>query len=89
VPLGLASGVGFGISEGIMYAGDHYNGISGGEIYIVRFVSCAALHAMWAASVGIAIARHIEDYEGVADNGEFAVFMLRMLAVPMKTRPDA
>jgi RsiW-degrading membrane proteinase PrsW (M82 family) len=66
-----------------MYAGDHYNGISGGEIYIVRFVSCVALHAIWAASVGIAIARHIEDYEEASDNGEFAFFMLRMLAVPM------
>jgi RsiW-degrading membrane proteinase PrsW (M82 family) len=80
---GLASGVGFGVSEGIMYAGDHYNGISGGEIYIVRFVSCVALHAMWAASVGIAIARQIEEYEKASDNGEFALFMLRMLAVPM------
>ncbi len=80
---GLASGVGFGVSEGIMYSGDHYNGISGGEIYIVRFVSCVALHAMWAASVGIAIARHIDEYESVSDKGQFALFMLRMLAVPM------
>jgi RsiW-degrading membrane proteinase PrsW (M82 family) len=80
---GLASGVGFGVSEGIMYSGDHYNGISGGDIYIVRFVSCVALHAMWAASVGIAIARNREDYEKVSDQGQFAVFMLRMLAVPM------
>jgi RsiW-degrading membrane proteinase PrsW (M82 family) len=80
---GLASGVGFGVSEGIMYSGDHYNGISGGDIYIVRFVSCVALHAMWAASVGIAISRNIDDYEKVSDQGEFAIFMLRMLAVPM------
>src|SRR5262249_15113349 len=64
---GLASGVGFGVSEGIMYAGDHYNGISGGEIYIVRFISCVALHAMWAGSVGIAIERHVEDYEKVSN----------------------
>jgi len=80
---GLASGVGFGVSEGIMYAGDHYNGISGGEIYIVRFVSCVALHAMWAASVGITIARHLDEYETVTDKGQFALFLLRMLAVPM------
>jgi RsiW-degrading membrane proteinase PrsW (M82 family) len=81
--LGLASGVGFGVSEGIMYAGGHYNGISGGDIYIVRFVSCVALHAMWAASVGIAIARHLDEYESLSDKGEFALFLLRMLAVPM------
>ncbi len=80
---GLASGVGFGVSEGIMYSGDHYNGISGGDIYIVRFVSCVALHAMWAASVGISIARNLDDYERVSNGGEFSLFMMRMLAVPM------
>ena len=80
---GLASGVGFGVSEGIMYSGDHYNGISGGDIYIVRFVSCVALHAMWAASVGIAIARNLDDYESASDQGQFALFLVRMLAVPM------
>ena len=80
---GLASGIGFGVSEGIMYSGGHYNGISGGDIYLVRFVSCVALHAMWAASVGIAIARNLDDYEQVEDAGGFALFMLRMMAVPM------
>lgn len=45
--VGLASGVGFGVSEGIMYSSSYYNGISGGEIYLVRFVSCVALHAVW------------------------------------------
>jgi RsiW-degrading membrane proteinase PrsW (M82 family) len=50
---GLASGVGFGVAEGIMYSGRYYNGIGGGEIYVVRFVSCVALHAVWSASVAI------------------------------------
>jgi RsiW-degrading membrane proteinase PrsW (M82 family) len=45
--VGLASGVGFGVSEGIMYSSSYYNGISGGEIYLVRFISCVALHAVW------------------------------------------
>jgi RsiW-degrading membrane proteinase PrsW (M82 family) len=80
---GLASGVGFGVSEGIMYSGTQYNGWTGGDIYIVRFVSCVALHAMWAASVGIAIARNYEAYEKAADEKDFALFVLRMLAVPM------
>jgi len=44
---GLASGIGFGVSEGITYSSDHYNGVMGGEIYVVRFVSCVALHAIW------------------------------------------
>jgi RsiW-degrading membrane proteinase PrsW (M82 family) len=50
---GIASGVGFGVAEGIMYSSRYYNGIGGGEIYVVRFVSCVALHACWAACVAI------------------------------------
>ncbi|MDB5323847.1 MAG: hypothetical protein JWN40_5478 [Phycisphaerales bacterium] len=50
---GLASGVGFGVAEGIIYSGRYYNGIGGGDIYLVRFVSCVALHATWAAAVAI------------------------------------
>lgn len=52
---GLASGAGFGIAEGIMYAGSYYNGVSGVGIYIVRFVSCVALHALWTGSVAIMV----------------------------------
>lgn len=51
--VGLASGVGFGISEGITYSSSYYNGISGGEIYLVRFVSCVALHAVWTGAGAI------------------------------------
>ncbi|HEX3998904.1 MAG TPA: PrsW family glutamic-type intramembrane protease [Pirellulales bacterium] len=50
---GMASGVGFGIAEGILYSGSQYNGMSSGLIYLVRFVSCVTLHAAWAGSVGI------------------------------------
>lgn len=80
---GLASGIGFGVSEGIMYSSRYYNGISGVDIYLVRFISCVALHAMWSASVGIAIARNVDDYEGVEDAAGFGLFMLRVIAVPM------
>jgi RsiW-degrading membrane proteinase PrsW (M82 family) len=80
---GLASGIGFGVSEGVMYASDHYNGLSGPDIYLVRFISCVALHAMWSASVGIAIARNVDEYEQVSDAGGFMLFMLRIIAVPM------
>jgi RsiW-degrading membrane proteinase PrsW (M82 family) len=52
---GLASGAGFGIAEGIMYAGNYYNGVSGPGIYVVRFISCVALHALWTGSVGITL----------------------------------
>ncbi len=52
---GLASGVGFGVAEGISYCSNFYNGIDTGGIYLVRFISCVAIHSIWAASVGIFI----------------------------------
>ena len=50
--VGLASGVGFGVAEGIIYSAQFYNGIYGWEIYWVRFVTCVALHSTW---TGIAV----------------------------------
>ena len=54
--VGLASGVGFGVSEGIHYSSEFYNGIHYGSIYVIRFVSCVALHATWAATIGLLLA---------------------------------
>ena len=48
---------GFGIAEGIMYSGRYYNGFDGAGMYAVRFISCVALHAMWAGAVGISMFR--------------------------------
>jgi RsiW-degrading membrane proteinase PrsW (M82 family) len=50
--VGLASGVGFGVAEGIMYSAQFYNGIYGWDVYWVRFVTCVALHSTW---TGIAV----------------------------------
>jgi RsiW-degrading membrane proteinase PrsW (M82 family) len=80
---GLASGVGFGVSEGIMYSANQYNGISPADAYIVRFVSCVALHAIWTASVGIAIWRHQGLLQQAGDGGAYSMAVLRMLLVPM------
>ena len=52
---GLATGIGFGVSEGISYSDSFYNGVSGGGIYVVRFISCVSLHAIWSATVAILI----------------------------------
>ena len=49
---GLASGIGFGIAEGIMYSGSYYNGVSTAPIYLVRFSACVALHATWSRHRG-------------------------------------
>ncbi len=52
---GLASGVGFGVAEGVLYAARMYHGVAPADVYLVRFASCVALHGVWSASVGITI----------------------------------
>lgn len=72
---GFLSGAGFGVAEAIMYCGNSYhgyNGLSGGDIYLVRFVSCIGLHGIWAAAAGIFIWKHRKAIEG-AENG-YALF---------------
>jgi len=38
---------------------------------------------MWSASVGIAIARNVDHFEGVEDAAGYGLFALRVMAVPM------
>lgn len=88
---GMASGVGFGVSEGIVYSSLRYNGIAPPDLYWVRFVSCVALHAVWSASVGITLSKYHRYIRGGLDelvHGEVewheVVFpVLRVLAIPM------
>jgi protease PrsW len=74
---GMASGAGFGIAEGIMYAGSAYNGVYPASTYAVRFFSCVALHAIWAGSVGITMynRRHRID---AAEGGLGVLFQLAL-----------
>ena len=55
MPVGPRIRAGFGVSEGITYASSYYNGVEELPIYVVRFVSCVALHAMWSAAAGITL----------------------------------
>lgn len=80
---GLATGVGFGVSEGITYSSDFYNGISSGGIYVVRFVSCVALHAIWSAAVAITIYKNQALLQGETEWFPYCVSVVRMVAVPM------
>src|SRR5207248_2459282 len=66
--IGLASGIGFGVSEGITYSSDFYNGIDTGGIYLVRFISCVALHAVWSGAAGI-VAFRTQNHLQNAENG--------------------
>ncbi len=79
---GLASGVGFGVAEGIMYSSSHYNGVAGVDIYVVRFISCVALHAIWTGAASIMIWQNQANL--AADVWYIWLLqLLRLVAVPM------
>ena len=80
---GLASGAGFGIAEGIMYSGSYYNGVSGPGIYVVRFVSCVALHALWTGSVGITLQQNQGMIQEVDAWYEFFPPVFLIVGIPM------
>ncbi|MBC7822189.1 MAG: PrsW family intramembrane metalloprotease [Planctomycetaceae bacterium] len=76
--VGLASGIGFGVSEGITYSTDYYNGISGVSIYLVRFVSCVALHALWSGCVAQLMYHnqdHLSDFDWESALGFIAYYL--------------
>jgi len=81
--LGLASGVGFGVAEGIMYAGGHYNGIAKLDLYFVRFLSCVALHAIWTASVALVLWHNKKLVGGDLDWANWIVGAMKVQGVPM------
>jgi RsiW-degrading membrane proteinase PrsW (M82 family) len=80
---GFASGAGFGVAEAIMYSGNFYNGISTSGIYIVRFVSCVALHAIWSVSVALFIHKHQFIIQGAEGWLDFIPRVVAVVAVPM------
>jgi protease PrsW len=80
---GLASGVGFGVAEGIMYSSRHYNGIATGDAYLVRFVSCVALHAIWAAAVALLIWHNQDKFYAETEWSDFLLAVLMVQGVPM------
>ena len=80
---GLASGIGFGISEGIMYSSDFYNGFSTSGIYVVRFVSCVALHAVWTGATAVLIYRRQQELRDVDVWFGWPIPVLKILAVSM------
>ena len=80
---GLASGAGFGLAEGIIYAADFYNGVSGAGIYFVRDISCVALHAIWAGSSAIMVYQKQHWFQDSESWLDFLFRVLLVVAVPM------
>jgi RsiW-degrading membrane proteinase PrsW (M82 family)/DNA-directed RNA polymerase subunit RPC12/RpoP len=80
--LGLASGVGFGVMEGIMYSGHFYNGLMSYDIYLTRFISCVALHATWTAAAAVMAEQSMAGFE-TTETLDWCKQLLYILAVPM------
>jgi RsiW-degrading membrane proteinase PrsW (M82 family) len=80
---GFASGVGFGVSEAVMYSADHYNGIATGDAYLVRFVSCVALHAIWSVSVALFMHSHHTVLDNVQTWYEYIPRLVYLVGIPM------
>lgn len=89
---GMASGVGFGVAEGVHYSMQQYHGVATADIYLVRFTACVTLHAVWSASVGItlffsrqAVGKVIVamTYGGDLSWGDLLPPLLRVLGVAM------
>lgn len=80
--VGFASGIGFGVSEGISYSSDMYNGVAGGMTYAVRFLSCVALHTIWAGSVGLLMFRDQSHLEEIAGE-DLLMFIVKYLSIAM------
>ena len=79
---GLCSGFGFGLSEAVMYSSDHYNGVTGGGIYWVRFLSCVVLHGMWTGGAAIVIFRRQALLES-SQGWDWLLNMILMVLEPM------
>ena len=80
---GLASGAGFGIAEGILYSSRYYNGISGPGIYLVRFLSCVALHAIWSGSVAVTLYLQRDLFAAIDTWYDWIAPILLVIGVPM------
>lgn len=80
---GLVSGAGFAVAEGIIYASRYYNGASTADIYIVRFVSCVAMHAAWAGAAAILTSRRRDYIKGPMSLRDWLRALAPVLAVPM------
>jgi RsiW-degrading membrane proteinase PrsW (M82 family) len=79
--IGLASGVGFGVVEGIMYSSSYYNGVMSADIYWTRFISCVALHAVWTAAAGIQAVHNRAAFDN-AEAGDLIFNVLWIISVP-------
>ena len=81
--IGMASGAGFGISEGILYATRYYNGLEGADMYFVRFLSTVALHVMLSAACAIMVQRKQEHLMEEMDFINWTLTLMAIIIMPI------
>jgi RsiW-degrading membrane proteinase PrsW (M82 family) len=80
---GMASGVGFGVSEAVSYSSQFYNGLCAGDAYLVRFVSCVALHAVWSGTAALIGYGRRDDFRGARNWRDWSLLLITVVSVPM------
>ncbi|MCL2639380.1 MAG: PrsW family glutamic-type intramembrane protease [Phycisphaerales bacterium] len=80
---GLASGAGLGVAEGIMYSRAYYNGIHAADMYLVRFISCVALHAIWTGTASIILYRRQFSLEDATNKAIYVLSLIPVVLLPM------
>jgi RsiW-degrading membrane proteinase PrsW (M82 family)/DNA-directed RNA polymerase subunit RPC12/RpoP len=81
--VGMATGAGFGISEGVVYSSSMYNGLAEMQMYLVRFISCVMLHAIWSASSALFLHRFQKLTHGNLTLMKALYRMLILISIPM------
>lgn len=81
--IGYASGAGFGIAEALLYAGHQYNGIATYDVYLVRFISCVALHVIWSLSTALFLHKHQWLLHDAESGYEYIPRVMVVVAIPM------
>lgn len=81
--IGMASGAGFGISEGVLYASRYYNGIEALDTYLVRFCSTVALHAVLSAACGVMIHRKQEHLMEDLNPFNWTMTLMAIIVMPI------
>jgi RsiW-degrading membrane proteinase PrsW (M82 family) len=81
--IGMASGAGFGISEGILYSTRYYNGIEPAGMYVVRFCSSVALHTLLTGACALLIQRKQEHLLEKMDPLNWTLTLLAIIFIPI------
>lgn len=66
-----------------MYSAQHYNGVEAALTYLVRFVSCVALHAVWSATAAMAVYERRKQLQPRANLFDRVTTLMSVIGIPM------